>query len=188
MMAAYQPTPGVGHPGLPHGHPGMAPTPGHMGQTMQMHPGVSGAPHVSQPGAMMGMQPGAQGMGPGGMGGQHPNGMMQAQMGGHSVAGGMPGQQNMSHMTPQQAMQQQVMMQQSKSPIHMLQRRRQRPLPRPSHLIGFETSLSKFVTLLTCIWQCKTIHNCCSSSKCSVCAIISSNRCSNSKLPLSKTA
>lgn len=99
----------------------MAPTPGHMGQTMQMHPGVSGAPHVSQPGAMMGMQPGAQGMGPGGMGGQHPNGMMQAQMGGHSVAGGMPGQQNMSHMTPQQAMQQQVMMQQMQNNPQLLQ-------------------------------------------------------------------
>ena len=115
MMAAYQPTPGVGHPGLPHGHPGMAPTPGHMGQPMQMHTGVSGAPHVSQPGAMMGMQPGAQGLGPGGMGAQHPGGMMQAQMGGQSVAGGIPGQQGLSHMTPQQQMQQHAFMQQSKS-------------------------------------------------------------------------
>ncbi|KJY00450.1 hypothetical protein TI39_contig329g00022 [Zymoseptoria brevis] len=109
MMAAYQPTPGV-HPGLQHGHPGMAPNPGqHMGQPMQMHPGVSGAPHVSQPGAMMGMQPGAGGMGPGGMGGQHPgSGMaMQAQMGGQTMAGGAPNAQAMSHMTPQQMQQQQ---------------------------------------------------------------------------------
>lgn len=78
-----------------------------MGQAM-MHPGVSGAPHVSQPGAMMGMQPGA-GMVPGGMAGQHPgSGMaMQAQMSG-TMAGGMPGGQAMSHgMTPQQMHQQQ---------------------------------------------------------------------------------
>lgn len=77
-----------------------------MGQPQMMHPGVSGAPHVSQPGAMMGMQPGAQ-MGHGGMGGQHPGGMMQAQMGGQSVPGGMPNAQAMNHMTPQQHMQQQ---------------------------------------------------------------------------------
>jgi hypothetical protein len=53
-----------------------------MGQPMQMHPGVTGAPHVAQPGAMMGMQPGVNGMGPGGMGPQHPNSQMamQAQM------------------------------------------------------------------------------------------------------------
>jgi len=102
MMAAYQPTPGGVHPGLQHGHPGMGPNPGqHMGQPMQMHPGVSGAPHQ---GAMMGMQPGANGMGPGGMGGQHPGaGMaMAAHMGGQSMAGGMPNAQALSQMTPQQ--------------------------------------------------------------------------------------
>ena len=86
MMAAYQP-----HPGLPHGHPGMPnPAQQHMPQPMQMQAGVSGAPvqHVSQPGAMMGMQ---QGMGPAAMGGQHPM-PMQAQMGGQ----GMPHAQAMA--------------------------------------------------------------------------------------------
>ncbi|RMY96368.1 hypothetical protein D0861_00190 [Hortaea werneckii] len=59
---AYQAQPGM-HPGMAHGHPGMAPNPAqHMGQPM-MHPGVSGPgqPHVSQAGAMMGVQPGASG-------------------------------------------------------------------------------------------------------------------------------
>lgn len=52
----------------------------------------------------MGMQPGANGMGPGGMGGQHPGaGMaMAAHMGGQSMAGGMPNAQALSQMTPQQ--------------------------------------------------------------------------------------
>lgn len=110
MMAAYQPTPGGVHPGLAHGHPGMPQNAGpHMGQPMQMHPGMSGAPHVSQPGAMVGMQPGAQGMG-----GQHPGGMPMQQMGGQSLAGGMPNAQAMSHMTSQQAMQQQIHAAQSK--------------------------------------------------------------------------
>lgn len=102
-MAAYQPTPGGVHPGLQHGHPGMGPNPGqHMGQPM-MHPGVSGAPHQA---AMMGMQPGANGMGPGQMGGQHPgSGMaMPAHMGGQSMAGGMPNAQALSHMSSQQQM------------------------------------------------------------------------------------
>ncbi|EME88029.1 uncharacterized protein MYCFIDRAFT_213115 [Pseudocercospora fijiensis CIRAD86] len=102
MMAAYQPTPGGMHPGMPHGHPGMAPNPGqHMGQPMQMHPGVSGAP---QQAGMMGMQPSGNGMGPGGMGGQHPGaGMaMPAHMGGQSMAGGIPNSQALSHLTPQQ--------------------------------------------------------------------------------------
>ena len=103
-MAAYQPTPGGMHPGMPHGHPGMAPNPGqHMGQPMQMHPGVSGAP---QQAGMMGMQPSGNGMAPGGMGGQHPGaGMaMPAHMGGQSMAGGMPNSQALSHLTPQQQM------------------------------------------------------------------------------------
>ena len=115
MMAAYQPQPGGMHPGMaPHGHPGQPMNPA---QLQQMgHPGVSGpqAPHVTQAGAMMGMQPGANGMGaPGGMGGQHPGGM-QAGMSGQSMAGGAPNVHAMNHMTPQ--MQQQMMAQQSKWP------------------------------------------------------------------------
>ncbi|CAK1355340.1 hypothetical protein CB0940_00930 [Cercospora beticola] len=105
MMAAYQPTPGGVHPGMAHGHPGMGPNPGqHMGQPMQMHPGVTAPPH--QGAAMMSMQPGATGMGPAGMGGQHPGaGMaMPAQMGGQSMAGGVPNAQALSHMTAQQQM------------------------------------------------------------------------------------
>lgn len=85
-----------------------------MGQPMQMHPGMSGAPHVSQPGAMVGMQPGAQ-MGPGG---QHHPGMMQ-HVGGQSMPGGMPNAQAMSHLTPQQMMQQQ--MHQSKYHLHRVE-------------------------------------------------------------------
>lgn len=52
----------------------------------------------------MGMQPGANGMGPGQMGGQHPGGgmAMQAHMGGQSMAGGMPNAQALSHMNSQQ--------------------------------------------------------------------------------------
>jgi hypothetical protein len=86
------------------------------------HPGVSapGAPHVTQPGAMNMMQPGANGMGgPAGMGGQHPGGQMGAmpgQMGGQSMAGGVPNAHALSHLTPQAQMQQhQLMQQQSKS-------------------------------------------------------------------------
>ncbi|KAI7516673.1 hypothetical protein KC331_g21993, partial [Hortaea werneckii] len=108
-MMAYQAQPGM-HPGMAHGHPGMAPNPAqHMGQPM-MHPGVSGPgqPHVSQAGAMMGVQPGASGP-MGGMGGQHPGMGMPGQpghgMGGQSLAGG--GQNMVSHMNPQQIMQQQ---------------------------------------------------------------------------------
>lgn len=88
-------------------------------QMMQQgHPGVSGPgqPHVTQAGAMMGMQPGAQGMG--GMGGQPPGaqmGGMPGQMGGQSMAGGMPNAHAMNHLNPQahmQQQQQQQMMQQ----------------------------------------------------------------------------
>jgi hypothetical protein len=86
-------------------------------QMQQMgHPGVSGPgqPHVTQAGAMMGMQPGA-GM-PGGMGGQPPGvqmGGMPGQMGGQSMAGGMPN----VHAMNQAQMQQAQMMQHSKSAI-----------------------------------------------------------------------
>lgn len=122
-MTAYQPQPGM-HPGMaPHGHPGMTPgQPMNPAQMQQMgHPGASGpgAPHMTQPGAMMGMQPGGNGMGgPGGMGGQHPGGQMggmPGQMGGQSMAGGAPNAQALSHMNPQAMMQQQHMQQQSKS-------------------------------------------------------------------------
>src|SRR5258708_33100951 len=66
MMATGYPhhPAGLQH-GIPHGQsmgPGPGPNPGQpLGQTMQMHPGVSGpnGPHVSQAGPMMaGMQPG----------------------------------------------------------------------------------------------------------------------------------
>lgn len=109
------------HPGMAsHGHPNMAPNPAqHMGQPM-MHPGVSGPgqPHVSQAGAMMGMQQqGANGPMGGMPGGQHPGGGgmgMPGQpgqgMGGHSLAGGGPNMPALSHMTPQQ--QQQLLAQQ----------------------------------------------------------------------------
>ena len=125
-MAAYQPQPGGMHPGMPtHGHPGMAPTPGpHMGQPM-MHPGVSGPgqPHVGQA-AVMGMQQnGHMGVMPGG---HHPGaagalgmpgqpGQPGQGMGGQSMAGGAPNAHALSHLTPQQMMQQQHMQQQSKS-------------------------------------------------------------------------
>jgi len=112
MMAAYQPTPGVGgHPGLPHGHPTMPPNPGqHMGQPMQMHPGVTGAPHGAQPGAMMGMQPGVNGMGPGSMGPQHPNVQMAMQA---QIAQSMQNAQ-MNQMNAQQMHQAQQQFAQSK--------------------------------------------------------------------------
>lgn len=88
-------------------------------QLQQMgHPGVSGPgqPHVTQAGAMMGMQPGANGMG-----GQHPGaqmGGMPGQMGAQSMAGGVPNAHALNHLNPQQQMQQQQMLaQQSKSPL-----------------------------------------------------------------------
>lgn len=124
-MTAYQPQPGAMHPGMAHGHPAMTPGGGPMNpaQMQQMgHPGVSGPgqPHVTQAGAMMGIQPGANGMGgPGGMGGQHPGGQMAGmpgQMGGQSMAGGAPNAHALSHLTPQahmQQQQQQLMQQQS---------------------------------------------------------------------------
>ncbi|KAK3679088.1 hypothetical protein LTR37_021459 [Vermiconidia calcicola] len=129
MMAAYQPQPGGMHPGMaPHGHPGQPMNPA---QLQQMgHPGVSGpqAPHVTQAGAMMGMQPGANGMGaPGGMGGQHPGGM-QAGMSGQSMAGGAPNVHAMNHMTPQ--MQQQMMAQQMQANPHMAMQQHQAMLRR----------------------------------------------------------
>ena len=108
-MAAYQP-PGAGHPGLSHAHPGMVPNPGqHVGQPMQMHPGVSGAPHVSQAGAMMGMQPGANGMGQGGVPAPHPGaamGMPGQGMNAQSMAGAVPNPQAIAHMGAQQQMHQ----------------------------------------------------------------------------------
>ncbi|GAB7360357.1 hypothetical protein MBLNU230_g8315t1 [Neophaeotheca triangularis] len=130
MATTYQP-----QPGMPHGHPGMAPTPNQMPQQMQMHPGASGpgGPHVTQAGAMMGMQPGANGMGPQGMGGQHPQqqsgamgGMPAQNMGGQSMAGGTPNPQALSHMNPQaaMAMQQQQQMAQTRAlrdPLHVHQ-------------------------------------------------------------------
>jgi hypothetical protein len=89
-------------------------------QMQQMgHPGVSGPgqPHVTQAGAMMGMQPGASGMG--GMGGQPPGaqmGGMPGQMGGQSMPGGVPNAHAMNHLNPQAQMQhqQQLLQQQSK--------------------------------------------------------------------------
>lgn len=81
-----------------------------MGQPMQLHQGVSGPPHVSQPGVMMGMQHAAQGMAPGGMPGQHPGaGMTMQQMGAQSMGGGMPNAQAMAQMTPQQMQHHQAM-------------------------------------------------------------------------------
>jgi hypothetical protein len=95
--------------------PGGQPMPHQMQQ--MGHPGVSGPgqPHVTQAGAMMGMQPG-------GMGGQPPGsgmvgaqmGGMPGQMGGQSMAGGMPNAQAINHMNPQAHMQQQQMMQQQR--------------------------------------------------------------------------
>lgn len=123
MMTAYQPQQGM-HPGMPpHGHPGMTPgQPMTPAQMQQMGHQVSGpgAPHVSQPGAMMGMQMGANAMGGPGMGGQHPGGQMGGmpgqQMGGQSMAGGTPNAHAMNHPNPQAAMMhQQQMQQQSES-------------------------------------------------------------------------
>ncbi len=95
-MAAYAPQPGM-HPGMtPHGHPGMAPgQPITSAQMQQMgHPGLAGpgAPQVTQAGAMMGMHPGASGMG-GQMGGM-PNHMA-------SMPGGMNNAAAMNQMNPQ---------------------------------------------------------------------------------------
>jgi len=118
MMAAYQSQPGM-HPGMAHGHPGMAPTPQHMGQPM-MHPGASGPgqPHVSQAGAMMGMQPGANGPMGAMPGGQHPGGMgMPGQPGqpGQGMGVGGANMHGLNHMTPQQIQLHQHQLQQSKS-------------------------------------------------------------------------
>lgn len=115
-MAAYQPQPGAMHPGMaPHAHPGMAQgQPITAAQMPQMgHPGaVTPGPHVTQPGTMMGMQPGANGMGgPAAMAGQPHMGNMPAQMGGQSMAGVAPNSHALS-MNPQAAMQQHHMMQQ----------------------------------------------------------------------------
>ena len=126
MMAAYQPQPGaMQHPGMaPHGHPAMTPgQPMNPAQMQQMgHPGaVTPGPHVTQGGAMMAMQPGANAMGGhAAMTGQHPGAQMggiPAQMGGQTMAG-----QHMPQATPQMvAMQQQQMMQQSECvPLPML--------------------------------------------------------------------
>ncbi|KAK4954135.1 hypothetical protein LTR66_013558 [Elasticomyces elasticus] len=90
-MAFQQPPQGM-PPGMAHTHPGMPPT----GPSMQMHPGVSGpgGPHVSQAQAMMGIQPGPQGMGSQGPGG------------GMGIPAGIGGQGHnamaLSHLTPQQ--------------------------------------------------------------------------------------
>ncbi|KAF2096820.1 hypothetical protein NA57DRAFT_58707 [Rhizodiscina lignyota] len=58
----------MAHGAMPYGGqmPGHGPNPGQAMGHMQMHPGASGpgAPHVSQAGPMMGMQPGMQGGGP----------------------------------------------------------------------------------------------------------------------------
>ena len=98
-----------------------------------MHTGVSsggpGQPHVSQAGAMMGMQqPGANGPMGAMQGGQpHPGGggmAMQGQpgpamggVGGQGMAGGAPGMHALNHLTPQQQQQmlQQQQMRQSES-------------------------------------------------------------------------
>ena len=119
MMAAYQPQPGPMHPGMaPHAHPAMTPgQPMNPAQMQMGHPGaVTPGPHVTQGGAMMAMQPGANAMGgPAAMAGQHPGGQMggmPAQMGGQSMAGGVPNAHALSHLTPQAAMQQPQMMQQ----------------------------------------------------------------------------
>jgi hypothetical protein len=87
---------------------------------MQMHPGVTGAPHGAQPGAMMGMQPGVNGMGPGSMGPQHPNVQMamQAQM----AAQNMQNVQ-MNQMTPQQMHQAQQFAQSKSLAVEALFRR-----------------------------------------------------------------
>lgn len=70
---------------------------------MQMHPGVSGAPHVTQPGAMMGMQPGA-------MNAQHPGaGMaMQAQLAAHGMQNPQLGQMTPAQIQHLQQQQQQA--------------------------------------------------------------------------------
>ena len=102
-----------------HAHPGMAQgQPMNPAQMQQMgHPGaVTPGPHVTQSGAMLGMQPGANAMG-----GQHPGaqmGGMHAQMGGQSMPGQAANAHALAQMTPQtqqQMMQQQMMQQQSKS-------------------------------------------------------------------------
>lgn len=122
-MAAYQPQPGTMHPGMaPHGHPAMAGQPITAAQMQQIaHPGpVTPGPHVTQPGAMMGMQPGANAMGgPVAMAGQHPGAQMAgmpAQMGGQTMAGGAQNAHAiaMNQMNPQAVLQQQQMMQQQR--------------------------------------------------------------------------
>lgn len=97
------------HPGMAsNGHPaGMVPNPQHMGQPM-MHPasGPGGQPHVSQAGALMGMQqPGT-------------SGPMAAMQGGVQHPGGMPGQpgQTMPGAAPNaHALSQQQMLHQMQS-------------------------------------------------------------------------
>ena len=129
-MAAYQP-PGAGHPGLAHAHPGMVPNPGQqMGQPMQMHPGVSGTPHVSQAGAMMGIQPGINGMGQGVIPAPHPGtamGMPGQGMNAQTMAGGVPNPQVLAQQ--QQQMHQAQLAAQSKFLYERIAERRLETLP-----------------------------------------------------------
>nr|OQO27158.1 hypothetical protein B0A51_05153 [Rachicladosporium sp. CCFEE 5018]OQO28600.1 hypothetical protein B0A51_05419 [Rachicladosporium sp. CCFEE 5018] len=131
-MAQYPPGMNV-QPGFPHGHPGMAPGPNqHMGPQIQMHPGMSGPPQVSQASAMMGMQPGAVGGMPGangmtvaGMGGQHPGAGMA--MPGQNMAGPQGNMQasmaQQQFMMQQQQQHQQQMLQNNPQVMQQLQQR-----------------------------------------------------------------